>query len=76
MDMLIAPFLQFTFCCIFRNYSEYASNPAYKAIADSTFALLSNSSNTMIGDHRYFMQEKFAKSKAAGKPWQVFVAGL
>lgn len=60
---------------LFRNYSGYSSNPAYKAIADMTIAQMYNASNTMIGDHRYFMQDKFAQSKAAGKPWQIFVAG-
>jgi hypothetical protein len=36
---------------------------------------MSKASNSMIGDHKYFLKEKFSNSKAAGKPWQIFVGG-
>jgi hypothetical protein len=47
----------------------------YQAIAAGLLAKMNDPNNTMIGDHKYFMQSKFAESKAAGRPWQVFVAG-
>jgi hypothetical protein len=58
-----------------RNYSAYTSNPAYQAVAATILNEMKNPNNTMIGDHKYFMETKFSESKAAGKPWQVFVAG-
>lgn len=70
---LASAFGQFGFAYADSNYTAYSSNPAYKAIADNFNAQMSNASNSIIGDHKYFVEDKFAKSKAAGKPWQVFV---
>jgi len=71
---LASVFGQFGFAYVDADYENYATNPTYQGIANTTLNEQYNPEYTMIGNHKEYLRGQFEKSKAAGKPFQVFVA--
>lgn len=70
-------FLDFSLAFGNLNVSAYEEEPLksqFDAIHDSVMAEINNPEYTMIGGKTDFLEEKFAASKAAGKPWQIYGA--